>query len=165
MIFYLCHQYACWNIKHQYREPLAISPSSAYNFCDVCFAQLDTYCNQIKIGKRCFTNGKYIICYSIEITKWIIIYVVFLAKRIYKKKNICWQISLDFHYLVERYFRRNNFMFKSTISFWIFEDKKIYTTRQRFILLEQTWQSLLTRSSGTNSNTCVSIIKSSLTRI
>lgn len=103
MIFYLCHQYACWNIKHQYREPLAISPSSAYNFCDVCFAQLDTYCNQIKIGKRCFINGKYIICYSIEITKWIIIYVVFLAKKIYIKKKdkfhwifiIWWSVIFD----------------------------------------------------------------------
>lgn len=82
------------------------------------------YCNQIKIGKWCFINGKYIICYSIEITKWIIIYVVFLAK---KKKTFV--DNFHWNFIMERYFRRNNFMFKSTISFWIFVNKKIYTTR------------------------------------
>lgn len=144
MIFYLCHQYACWNIKHQYRELLAISPSSAYNFCDVCFAQLDTYCNQIKIGKRCFINGKYIICYSIEITKWIIIYVVFLAKKYIKKKTFVDKFHWIFIIWWSVIFDETTLCLNQPYKFLDFWGKKIYTTRQRFILLEQTWQSLLT---------------------
>lgn len=69
--------------------------------------------------------------------------------------------------LVGPYFRRNNFKFKSTISFWIFLDQKnLYRPDSIiFFLLEQTTQSLLTKSSDRNSNTCVSNIKSSFTHL
>lgn len=44
----------------------------------------------------------------------------------FQKKTTTFVDNFHWNFIMKRYFRRNNFMFKSTISFWIYTTRLIY---------------------------------------